>query len=164
METLEQQFSARVNAFLELTGMSPTTFGMRAVGDPNLIRQMRKGRSPSLRTADRTLAYIASYPAASGGVRAPPRRRAKRERPMERNTNRPARILRSREVEARTGLSRSTLYRWRLAGRFPPAVTLGPRSVGWIESDVDAWIQERSAESRGGGRPPSTDPSEKGKR
>ena len=71
---------------------------------------------------------------------------------MERNTSRPDRILRYREVETRTGLSRSTIYRWQAAGRFPPAVVLGRRTVGWIESDVEAWIRARAAESRGGGK------------
>ncbi|MDE0260087.1 MAG: AlpA family phage regulatory protein [Gammaproteobacteria bacterium] len=60
---------------------------------------------------------------------------------MERVTNRPARILRLPEVEARTGLSRSTIYRWRIAGRFPPAVVMGGRTLGWFESDVERWLQ-----------------------
>jgi len=166
METLEQQFNSRVSAFLSRTGVGPTTLGMKAVGDPSLMRQIKRGRSPSLRTADRVLGFIAAYAGDSGGARDPPRRRgrrrsaaaarrtertrAKTEQLMERNTNQPARILRFPEVEARTGLSRSTIYRWRVAGRFPPAVVLGRRTVGWIESDVDAWIRERTAESRAG--------------
>ncbi|MDE2879529.1 hypothetical protein [Candidatus Palauibacter soopunensis] len=54
--------------------MSPTAFGMNAVGDPNLMRRIGRGRSPSLRTADRTLAFIAEHDGASGGGRDPPRR------------------------------------------------------------------------------------------
>ena len=53
METLEQKFSSRVSAFLRRTGLRPTTFGMKALDDPNLMRQIGRGRSPSLRTADR---------------------------------------------------------------------------------------------------------------
>ena len=49
------------------------------------------------------------------------------------------------------GLSRSTIYRWRVADRFPPPLVMGGRTVGWIEWDVDAWIRERAMESRGGG-------------
>ncbi len=167
MATLEEQFNSRVNVFLESTGLRPTTLGMQALGDPGLLRQIERGRSPSLRTADRVLAFIVGYDGDSGGARDPPgrrrrrrsssgtwrtgRSRAKTEQPMERKTNPPARILRLREVEARTGLSRSTIYRWRRAGRFPQAVVLGKRSVGWIESEVDEWIRERAAERLGGG-------------
>ena len=61
MQTLEEQFNARLNAFLGRTGLSPTTLGMMAVGDPNLLRQIERGRSPSLRTADRILAFIDEY-------------------------------------------------------------------------------------------------------
>ena len=41
METLEQQFSSRLSAFLRRTGLRPTTFGMKALDDPNLVRQDR---------------------------------------------------------------------------------------------------------------------------
>ena len=74
MVTLEEQFSTQVSAFLGSTGVRPTALGMKAVGDPNLMRQIERGRSPSLRTADRVLAYIAGYKLDSGGARAPPRR------------------------------------------------------------------------------------------
>ena len=73
METLEQQFNSRVRVFLGRTGVSPTTFGMKALGDPNLMRQIDGGRSLSLRTADRVLAFVADYDLDSGGPRTPPR-------------------------------------------------------------------------------------------
>ena len=68
----------------------------------------------------------------------------------ERETRAPVRILRLPEVLARTGLSRSTIYVRVDQGRFPKPVSLGARAVGWIESEVDRWIQERIAESRDG--------------
>ena len=74
MMTLEDQFISRVSAFLGRTGLSPTAFGTKAVGDPNFMRQIGRGRSPSLRTADRVLAFIAEQDGASGGGRDPPRR------------------------------------------------------------------------------------------
>jgi prophage regulatory protein len=46
-------------------------------------------------------------------------------------------------VKARTGLSRSTLYRRIAEGRFPSPVSLGGRSVGWLNTDIDAWIAEQ---------------------
>ena len=75
METLEGQFISRVSAFLGDSGVSPTALGMKALGDPNLMREIGRGRSPSLRTADRILAFIAEHDGASGGGRDPPRRR-----------------------------------------------------------------------------------------
>jgi len=74
METLEGLCRSRVSAFLGRPGVSPTAFGMKAVGDPNLMRQIGRGRSPSLRTADRILAFIAEHDGASGGGRDPPRK------------------------------------------------------------------------------------------
>ena len=73
METLEQQFDSRVSAFLGRTGVSPTTFGLKALGDAHLMRQLDGGRSLSLRTADRVLAFVADYDLDSGGPRTPPR-------------------------------------------------------------------------------------------
>ncbi|WP_198169945.1 helix-turn-helix transcriptional regulator [Burkholderia pseudomallei] len=45
-----------------------------------------------------------------------------------------------RSLTDRVGLSKSEIYRRVAAGRFPQSVKLGPKSVGWLESDVDAWI------------------------
>ncbi|MDE2653701.1 MAG: AlpA family transcriptional regulator [Gemmatimonadota bacterium] len=59
-------------------------------------------------------------------------------------------MLRLPEVMARTGLSRTTIYRWRRAGRFPQAVPLGTRCVGFIESELEAWLRERIAQRPGG--------------
>jgi len=57
-------------------------------------------------------------------------------------------ILRRKQVEARTGLSRSTIYHHIKAGTFPRPIPLGPRAVGWLESDVSNWITERVALAR----------------
>lgn len=54
------------------------------------------------------------------------------------------RILRRRDVEAVTGLSRSTLYVYIARREFPKPVKLGPWASGWRESDVQRWIEERS--------------------
>jgi prophage regulatory protein len=52
-------------------------------------------------------------------------------------------LLRRPEVEARTGLSRSTLYEWMKRGEFPQPVKLGTRLVAWRESDIAAWLKSR---------------------
>ena len=56
--------------------MAPTTLGMLAVGDPSLVRQIERGRSPTLRTADRVSAFMDDWELDPGGARAPPRRAA----------------------------------------------------------------------------------------
>ena len=53
------------------------------------------------------------------------------------------RILRRPEIEARIGLSRSTIYQWMKEGRFPAPVKLGERMVGWRESEIAAWLDAR---------------------
>ncbi|MHA7820037.1 MAG: helix-turn-helix transcriptional regulator [Erythrobacter sp.] len=52
------------------------------------------------------------------------------------------RFLWLREVLHRTGLGRSTVYRWMDEGRFPKSVRLGGRSVAWIEHEIDEWLQD----------------------
>ncbi len=59
-------------------------------------------------------------------------------------------ILRRRQVEARTGLSRSTIYLRISRGEFPAAVSLGARAVGWPSDAIDKWIADRIAQSRKG--------------
>ena len=68
---------------------------------------------------------------------------------IEQETRGQVRFLRLPEVLARTGLSRSTIYVRLDQGRFPRPVSLGGRAVGWIEAEVDEWMRQRIAESRG---------------
>ena len=57
-------------------------------------------------------------------------------------------IIRRKQVEARTGLSRSTIYLRIAQGTFPAPVNLGSRAVGWVQSEIDHWLAARIAESR----------------
>ena len=50
------------------------------------------------------------------------------------------RLLTRAEVEARTGLGRSALYRAMREGRFPEPLRVGPKSVRWLLSEVEQWI------------------------
>ena len=68
----------------------------------------------------------------------------------ERETPLQIRFLRVPEVLERTGLSRSTTYVRLEQGLFPRPMSLGTRAVGWIESEVDEWIRQRTDESRDG--------------
>lgn len=57
-------------------------------------------------------------------------------------------ILRLPTVRNRTGLSRSTIYARISAGRFPKPINLGGRAVGWIESEVNEWIETQIQQTR----------------
>ena len=59
------------------------------------------------------------------------------------------RILRLSEVVQRTGIGRSSIYLWIEQGHFPRQIALGARAVGWLESEVNDWIQNRITMSRG---------------
>ena len=58
------------------------------------------------------------------------------------------RILRIRELTHKTGLSRAYIYDLQAKGLFPASIRLGPNTVGWLEQDVDTWLNQRIAESR----------------
>ena len=57
-------------------------------------------------------------------------------------------ILRLPQVKARTGLSRSSVYEKIKSGNFPSQISLGARSIGFLERDVDSWIESRVTQSR----------------
>lgn len=54
-------------------------------------------------------------------------------------------ILRLPEVIALTGRSRSSLYGDVAAKRLPPPIRLGPRTMGWLRTDIEQWQAERIA-------------------
>jgi prophage regulatory protein len=54
----------------------------------------------------------------------------------------PDRIIRIRTVLARTGLSRSTLYRKMNEGTFPAQVRISIHGAGWRESAINRWIED----------------------
>ena len=57
-------------------------------------------------------------------------------------------ILRLPAVKTRTGLSRSTIYLRVSEGTFPRPVSLGARAVGWLESEIEAWLSALVQRSR----------------
>ena len=59
-------------------------------------------------------------------------------RPCENQT----RIVRLKTVLARTGLSRSTIYRKIAEGTFPTQIKISVNGTGWHESDINRWIAD----------------------
>ncbi len=57
-------------------------------------------------------------------------------------------IIRRKKVQARTGLSCSTIYAAMAAGTFPMPIKIGPRAVGWIEGEITQWLDEQIEKSR----------------
>ena len=53
------------------------------------------------------------------------------------------RIIRRREVELVTRLSKASIYRQMHAGVFPKPVKLGERAVGWRADEISRWIETR---------------------
>ena len=54
----------------------------------------------------------------------------------------PERIIRMKTVLARTGLSRSTIYRKIAEGTVPPQIKISTNGAGWHESDINRWIAD----------------------
>ena len=54
-------------------------------------------------------------------------------------------IERLPQVMARTGLTRSTLLNLQRRGAFPQSFPLSGRTVGFLTSDIDAWIEAKAA-------------------
>ena len=57
-------------------------------------------------------------------------------------------LIRRKEVERLTTLSRSRIYALMQQNLFPKPISLGPMSVAWIESEVKDWIVQRITEFR----------------
>ena len=58
----------------------------------------------------------------------------------EKNMKKTKRFMRLPEVLERTGLSKPWIYRLIGRGEFPSPIKLGGRAIGFIESEIDEWI------------------------
>ena len=58
-------------------------------------------------------------------------------------------ILRKKEAAAKVGLSPVHLMRLVKWERFPRPLQLGPASIGWLESEIDDWIQKKANQRNG---------------
>lgn len=57
-------------------------------------------------------------------------------------------LIRRREVERLTALSRSRIYALMATGDFPKPVQLGTMSVAWLEAEIHEWIASRIADRK----------------
>jgi len=72
-------------------------------------------------------------------------RRERERKANKREERQGRRVLRLPAVVAKTGLGRSLIYESMEKGDFPDSIPLGERAVGWLESEIDAWIDQRIA-------------------
>lgn len=58
-------------------------------------------------------------------------------------------LLRLPRVISMTGMSKSTIYARISEGTFPKQISIGPRSVAWVDYDIQKWIAEQVSAARG---------------
>jgi prophage regulatory protein len=56
------------------------------------------------------------------------------------NEPKPPELLRITKVQARTGLSRASVWRLVRDASFPAPVRIGRRAVAWLDTEIDSWI------------------------
>ncbi|NRA53743.1 MAG: AlpA family transcriptional regulator [Gammaproteobacteria bacterium] len=51
-------------------------------------------------------------------------------------------FIRLPEVKSKTGLSRSSIYLRMSNDEFPQSISLGSRAIGWLDADIEQWLDE----------------------
>jgi prophage regulatory protein len=69
-----------------------------------------------------------------------------RDGPMQTENTKPKGVAREAQRYELTGVPTSTWYDLQNAGLAPKPIHLGPRSVGWLISELEAWVEQRRAE------------------
>ena len=57
-------------------------------------------------------------------------------------------VVRKKDTCRVLGVCSETLRQWVKKGDFPPPIKLGARAVGWLQSDIDAFLKRRKQMSR----------------
>jgi prophage regulatory protein len=60
-------------------------------------------------------------------------------------------IIRLPAVKEKTGLSRSSIYLRMTKDDFPKSISLGDRAIGWLESDIEQWLEDKIVASKSAG-------------
>lgn len=140
------RFRSEVEAFLSVTGVKVSVFGLEAAGDTAFVSRLRAGRSLRLSTVDRVRAWMARHASAA-------ERRAIGDAVLGRaalaaNTFEGADgmtdtlYMSGREAAAFLGLSPRTLDRYRVNGDGPAFHKFGNR-VRYARADLEAWASAR---------------------
>jgi prophage regulatory protein len=66
----------------------------------------------------------------------------------QQNKQHPTQFYRLPTIKQRLGVSGSSIWAWVKAGKFPRPIKLSPNCTVWNAEDVEAWAQERIAESK----------------
>lgn len=61
-------------------------------------------------------------------------------------------LIRAKQLAARLGVDRSTLWRWCRDGILPAPIALGPHARAWREEDIERWLIARGAATAGGAK------------
>ena len=59
-------------------------------------------------------------------------------------------LININEVTKRTALSKSSIYDLARRGLFPKQIKIGLRRVGWLESEIENWLQDKVQSSQNG--------------
>lgn len=51
-------------------------------------------------------------------------------------------------MKERTGLAKSTIYKMIAKGIFPKPIQISSKAVGWLESDIQGWIEDKVGAAR----------------
>ncbi len=62
------------------------------------------------------------------------------------------RVLRKPEVLLRVGLSDPSIWRRERLGQFPKRISLGGKSVGWLASEINTWLEKKADARRSTGK------------
>lgn len=57
-------------------------------------------------------------------------------------------VLRLPALESKIGFKHSTIYKWMNEEGFPRPIPLGPKAVGWLEHEVDCWLEAQAAKRK----------------
>ncbi|MEK9751603.1 MAG: hypothetical protein VW338_00105 [Rhodospirillaceae bacterium] len=64
MQSFREQFATEVEGYMERRELTPSRFGILALGDPNFVFELRKGRAVSMDVADRVRRFMRDSEAA----------------------------------------------------------------------------------------------------
>lgn len=57
-------------------------------------------------------------------------------------------VVRTAKAREKLGVSNTTLYELVKAGKLPQPIRIAPNCSGWLESDLDAYIETCAKQSR----------------